>query len=217
MGDSHIVEPLGPFGVQVTLEFDLVFCIGGEFYDGIYLKHTDIGVVSTKRVLSIGGSVDWQRNLNVVMDPVVAGAFRDVDSRSDYLAAAGDLFLDIPLDPENIAAVNGQVNFYYYNYGDRTDGDTHLDIVDPAYRYTTGIGISSEFGLRYDAFQPLFLFDFYDATETPGDMGDLMGIYGGFNYWLFAHAASFKFQAGAAKVNGGKFTITAALQAQLLF
>ena len=52
---------------------------------------------------------------------------------------------------------------------------------------------------------------------SQGDMGDMMGIYGGFNYWLFAHATSFKLQVGAQKASGGDFGISAALQAQLLF
>ena len=62
-----------------------------------------------------------------------------------------------------------------------------------------------------------FNLDYFNSTEAPGDAGDLLGIYGGFNYWLFGHSTSFKAQFGAAKVNGGDFGMSGVLQAQLLF
>ncbi|MDJ0762904.1 MAG: porin [Myxococcota bacterium] len=196
--------------------------VGGMFYDGIYLKHTDAGVVSTKQILSVGASLDWQRNLNVEWGaiPTLPGETRPIADRSDYLAVAADVFWDLPLDGLKLMSLNGQVNFYYYDYGDRSDGNTYWDTIDPAGVYSTGVGISSEVGFRYDAFQPLVLFDFYNATKAPEaneDLGDIMGIYGGFNYWLFGHATSIKAQFGAMKKNGGDFGMSGTLQAQLLF
>ncbi len=208
----NIFEPEGGAGV------------GGMFYDGIYIKKTDEGVVSTKKVLSIGGSVDWQKDLNVTWDDPPQstgtspdGPVRAVKARDSYLAAAADVFWDIPLDSKKLWSLNGQVNFYYYNFGDRSNGDTWYDSTGDTKSFT-GLGISSELGVRYSAIQPLFLLDWYDSTEAADDAtGDYMGVYGGFNYWLFGHATSLKLQFGANKVNDGDWGMAGTFQAQLLF
>ncbi|MCP4679625.1 MAG: hypothetical protein GY854_29855 [Deltaproteobacteria bacterium] len=208
----NIFEPEGGAGV------------GGMFYDGIYLKKTDEGVVSTKKVLSIGGSVDWQKDLNVTWDdpPGQSGvipedSLRTVKSRDSYVGAAGDVFLDIPLDAKKLWSLNGQVNFYYYNYGDRSEGNTWYDSIGDTKSYT-GLGISSELGIRYNAIQPLFIFDWYNSTKAASDStGDYMGVYGGFNYWLFGHSTSLKIQFGANQANGGDWGLAGTFQAQLLF
>jgi len=192
---------------------------GGFFYDGIYLKETDEGIVSTKKVLSIGGSIDWIKDANVTWDvlPTAELVQREVKDRDDYIAAAGDVFWDIPFGDSNIMSFNGQVNFYYYYYGDRSESDTYLDSLGDAKQYT-GTGLLSEIGFRYDAYQPLIIVDWYNATDTPDDdTGDLLGVFGGFNYWMFAHATNFKIQFGATKKDGNDFGLAGLLQAQLLF
>ena len=208
----NIFEPEGGAGV------------GGMFYDGLYLSKTDDGIVSTKKVLSIGASIDWQKDQNITFDPVpgapAAGAptpVRGVDETSDYVGVAGDVFLDLPLGQRKVMSLNGQVNFYYYNYGDRSDGDTYWDASGNKSAYT-GLGIMSEIGFRYQAFQPLFLFDWYNSTKAADDdTGDYMGIFGGFNYWMLGHSVSFKAQFGADKSSGGDFGMAAKIQSQLLF
>ncbi len=200
---------------------------GGFYYDGIYIKDTGKEIVSAKKILSFGASVDWQRELNVTYSGVDAEGAFIVDDRKDYLAVAGDVFWDIPLGAQKLMSLNGQVNFYYYDHGDRDDVFAYYNTILDA-RSFTGIGISSEIGFRYDAFQPVVLFDWFRTTESISDTvatalglgddpGDFMGIYGGFNYWLFAHSTTFKLQVGSAKVNGGDWTLAAILQAQLLF
>jgi len=210
----NVFEPEGGAGV------------GGMFYDGIYLKRTDEGVVSTKKVLSIGGSVDWQKDLNVTWgnmpappaDPSDPLPTRAIDSRDDYIAASADVFADIPLDAKKLWSLNGQVNFYYYNFGDRSDGDTWLDTVGDTKAYT-GFGLSSELGVRYDRYQPVIMFDWYNSTQAPtDDTGDFLGIYGGFNYWLFGHSTAIKVQFGGENANNGDdWGLAGKLQAQLLF
>lgn len=200
--------------------------VGGMFYDGIYLKNTDEGVVSTKQVLSVGVSVDWQKDLNAKWgakpdapaDPNDPLPTRSIDSRDDYLAVAGDIFADIPLDAKKLWSLNGQVNFYFYSFGDRKDGDTWLDSTGDAASYT-GVGLSSELGLRYDRYQPVILVDWYNAIKAPGgNTGDFLGIYGGFNYWLFGHSTSIKVQFGGESLNGNDdWGLAGKLQAQLLF
>ena len=207
----NILEPEGGPGV------------GGMFYDGIYIKKTDEGIVSTKKVLSVGGSVDWQKDLNVTWEAAPAAVAepadeRDVKSRDDYVAAAADVFWDIPIGAKKIMSINGQINFYYYNYGDRSDANAWYNTSGDTKSYT-GYGISSELGFRYDAFQPVILFDFFDSTKAATDeLGDYMGIYGGFNYWLLGHSTAFKIQFGANKINDADdWVMAGSLQAQLIF
>jgi len=195
---------------------------GGMFYDGIYLEKTDVGLTSPKKILSVGASVDWQKDLNVTwasLPPpaqITPETVQEVDKRSDYVAAAADIFADIPLDWNRLWSINGQVNFYYYNYGDRSDLDMWYDTEGHGTAYT-GVGLSAEVGPRYDAFQPLFLIDWFNSTKAAGDAGDYLALYGGFNYWLFGHSTSFKVQFGAAKANGSDFGMAGILQGQLLF
>ena len=87
---------------------------GGFFYDGLYLEKKDGAVVSTRRILSLGLSADWQKDLNVDLD--TNGA---TERRGDYFALSVDLFWDLPLDTSRRLGLSGQVNFYYYDHGDR--------------------------------------------------------------------------------------------------
>ncbi len=195
---------------------------GGFFWDGIYLKKTDAGVVSTKKIVSLGASVDWQKDLNVHRnvghsDPT---ANNYVENREDYWAVAADLFVDIPLSEDKILGLTGQVNFYYYNHGDMTnlaDGQPRSFYgLKPGSEYT-GMGIMSEVGVRYDAYEALLSLDWFDATKAEGDMGDYLAIYGGLNWWWLGHSTSLKLQLGASKANGGDFGLMGILQTQLLF
>ncbi len=221
---------------------------GGMFYDGIYLKMTDKGLVSSKKVLSIGGSIDWQKDLNIVLNDLpslqeratatataksqgadTALLSRTTRSSSDYIGAAGDLFFDIPLGSNKLMSINGQADFFYYNYGDRSDPNAYYNTSQDTKSFT-GYGIMSELGFRYDRYQPLVIVDWYESeggyTTNPmsgeskhsADLGDLFGIYGGFNYWLFGHSTSFKIQFGANKANGAQdWNMSGRFQAQLLF
>ncbi len=204
--------------------------LAGFFYDGAYLAESPDGIVSTKRVLSIGGSVDWQRDLNVqYKTPPETGtaaepAAAEVDSRSDYFGVNGDIFWDIPFGDKKKASLNGQVNVYYYNHGDRSEGLSYYDFADikaaaPNGMYT-GIGLSAELGFRYSAFEPLFSFEWFDASDdmTPtGKTGDYMAIWGGLNYMVFADAFNLKLQVGATNKADVEWVPAGQLQAQLLF
>jgi hypothetical protein len=157
----------------------------GMFYDGLYLKKTDFGVVSTKRVLSFGASIDWQADLNVaVEDPALRADPDDpytVTGRKDYLGAAWDVFFDIPFGERKLLSLNGQANFYYYGHGDRTAG---LDVaagLPSRYAYYnitgntasyTGIGMASELGVRYSWVEPVILVDFFKSTMADLDVDE---------------------------------------------
>ncbi len=235
---------------------------GGMFYDGLYLKQTDAGLISPKTVLAIGGSIDWQADLNMqINNPALRTNATDpytVVDTTDYLAAAWDVFWDIPLGAKKIMSLNGQVNGYYYNHGDRSsdvttvvDPETNTNVDIPssfAYYNTigdtalyTGLGLMSEVGFRYNWIQPLVLVDFFKSTKADlpaasdvadmagyckalgmkscaGDLGDMVAVYGGLNFYLFGHGTTFKLQAGAVNKNGADdWTPSVHFQAQLLF
>jgi hypothetical protein len=196
---------------------------GGFFWDGIYLKKTDAGVVSTRKIASLGASIDWQKDLNVHRNVGVTDPAADdfVESRSDYWAVAADVFVDLPLSEDALLGLTGQVNFYYYDHGDRRSS-----LADPPSRSFygiqgggeyTGYGLMSEIGLRYDAYEALLSVDWFEATKADGDEGDYLAVYGGLNWWWLGHSTSLKLQAGAAKVADGDFGFVGILQTQLLF
>ncbi len=195
---------------------------GGFFWDGIYLKETEAGIISPKKILSIGASVDWQKDLNVhrnvgVTDPT---AENFVESRDDYFAFAADVFVDLPLTEDKLLSVTGQVNFYYYDHGDQTnladDQPRSFYGLEPGSEYT-GYGLMSELGVRYDAYEAVLTMDWFSATKAEGNLGDYLSVTGGLNWWWFAHSTSIKLQAGAAKRDGGDFGFVGIVQAQLLF
>ena len=191
--------------------------VGGMFYDGIYLKDSPRGLTSPKTVVAFGASIDWQNNVNVEWKNAPASGVRGVRDRSDYLAVAGDVFWDVPVGPRGLMSLNGQVNFYRYDHGDRRTANAYYNGAASAGRLYTGWGISSEAGFRYDFIQPLVRFDRYQSTEATGDLGDYTAVAGGLNTWLSGHATSLKIEAGAAKEHGGEWIMTGTLQAQLLF
>jgi len=179
--------------------------LAGFFYKGLYLKETPDGIISPKKILSLGGSVDWQKGANLTMDSVPgsdkAGSTRDVAKTKDYLGLNADVFLDMPLSDDKTTAIAGQVDFYYYNHGDRSKGLSYYDLVGNKELYS-GVGIASELGVRFNAIEPIICFDWFNSTKVPSkfdDVADYMAIYGGINYFWMAHAVTFKLEVGAQK------------------
>lgn len=190
--------------------------VGGMFYDGLYLAKTDAGITSSKRVLSFGISGDWQQDLNVTLNSATGA----VVERTPYAAANWDAFFDLPIGASKIMSINGQVNGYFYYYGDRTtrtDEVSFYDSIDDSTSYT-GLGFASEFGFRWNWLQPLVLVDFYKSIMAEEQQGDYTGVYGGFNAFVFGHATTFKIQAGADTHNGDRhWSPSVRFQAQLVF
>ncbi len=191
--------------------------LAGFFYKGINLKPTDAGLITNKKIVSIGVSADWQPELNGKLT-VSNATDRTQDTytdKSDYYAIAADVFVDYPIRPDGLMAATGQVDFYYYNHGERA-GSYYAD-AKSAGEYT-GYGIASEVGVRYDKWEPVLSVDWFDATESTGDAGDTLAIYGGVNWWYMGHAANVKLQFGGSKKDGAEdFTLAALAQVQLLF
>lgn len=204
--------------------------VGGFFYKGLYLKETPDGLVSPKRVLAIGASVDWQKAANVTMQSAPAldekGTRRRIAGYKDYLGVNADVFWDMPLTADKTVATSGQVAFYYYDHGDRSDKMSYYDMIGNKDLFS-GIGIASELGVRIKSIEPVICFDWYNSSKskTPEGfekLGDYMAVYGGINYFLAAHAVTFKLEVGAQKEPWSgtkvisKFAPFGTLQAQLL-
>jgi len=205
--------------------------VAGFFYKGANLKETPDGIVSSKKVLAIGGSIDWQRGVNVLMKADDDGNL-SVDDSKDYFAANADIFADIPLSADKLLALTGQVDFYFYDNGNRNKALFYkaTDNKDLAGLYS-GIGIASELGVRYSALEPIICFDWFNSTQMAkgdaGKIGDYMAIYGGVNYFWMAHNVTFKLEFGGQKeprakaagiANGvvDKFAPFGTVQAQLV-
>lgn len=194
---------------------------GGFFWDGIYLQKTAEGLISPRRILSFGVSVDWQRNLNVTRalgetDPTQPTF---VDRRADYVAVAADVFLDLPLIASRLLGLTGQINFYYYDHGDRrslADGVSRSFYGVVAGSEYSGYGLLSELGIRYREYGAIFSVDWFQAQKSDGDQGNLLSVYGGLNWWWRGHETNVKVQAGATKTSGGAFQPLVLIQVQLL-
>jgi hypothetical protein len=213
-----------------AFEAEGVPALAGFFYKGIYLKETPEGIISPKKILAFGASIDYQKGANVTLNPTPSlaqkGTRRAVDEYKDYLGVNADVFLDMPLNEAKTSAITGQVDFYYYNHGDRSKGLSYYDEIGNKDLFT-GVGIASELGVRFQAFEPIICLDWYNSikSKAPKDkdeLGDYMAIYGGINYFWMAHATTFKLEIGAqkepwsgTKVNS-KFAPFGTIQAQLL-
>ncbi|NOZ87325.1 MAG: hypothetical protein GXP49_13865 [Deltaproteobacteria bacterium] len=190
---------------------------GGFFYDGIYLKQTDQGIISPSKVLSFGFSADWQRDLNVTWKQAQAGKIREIGSRTDYFAVAGDLFFDMPVDNEGLVGLCGQVNMYYYDHGSRSKTSAINSFYAGDSGLYTGVGLFTEAGIRYDAYELMFGLDWFEALKSVGDQGDLLTVLGGLNWWWLAQSTNLKIQFGVTQLEKQDWDFKAILQAQLLF
>jgi hypothetical protein len=194
-----------------------------EWTDPRNRKETPAGTISTKRVLSIGGSFDYQKNLTVTesaITPGTTGTVRQAAKVRDYYAAAADVFWDIPVGSDKIMSLNGQVNFYYYNFGDRNDPQAFYNRPDQATAARlayTGYGFASELGYRYDMIQPFAVLDWFKSTRAKNDLGDYLAIQGGVAFYLSGHGATIKAQAGSVKADGQSARGIGMVQMQLQF
>jgi hypothetical protein len=162
--------------------------VGGFFYDGIYLKENENGkLVSEKKILSIGGAVDFQSKV-----------VRNGEDLDNWMGIAGDVFWDLPWGDKK-HSVNGQIDFYSYNFGEKNANN--------------GMGFSGEVGYRSNRVQPLVFGDWFNYAE--GDDLDFMTVGGGLNWWYLGHTANLKGQVGATRVGEGDFGVSAGIQAQL--
>ncbi len=151
---------------------------GGFFYDGIYLKTEGNEIISPKKMLSFGVSLDWQQ------DAIITGG-----EAVDALAFAGDVFMDLPMG-DGSRSLNGQADFYYYDHGEGSD--------------TTGIGLLTEAGYRINQVEPILALEYFDVSgEGDEQAGDYLAVTGGVNWWYKGHNTNVKALVGASRTADG--------------
>lgn len=154
--------------------------VGGFYCDGIYFKEDGGDLVSTKQVLAIGASFDWQQ------EAIAAG--------QDHLGLAGDVFWDLPMGAPT-SSLNGQLDFYYYDDGEGAS--------------STGMGLLTEVGYRYQRLQPVLALEYFDvAGDADEQAGDYIAPLAGFNWWYKGHNANLKFLFGTSKTADGDTSTT---------
>ena len=124
-----------------------------------------------------------------------------------YWAAGFDLYVDYPLNDamELVAMVVATM------YGP----DAHFVNAFPE-----GFGIFGDVGFRYETFEPLVAFEMFKPSDDEAFGGtDTLGIYGGFNWWMYGHKSNVKLQYGMKKVGGddADWGKSVTIQSQLLF
>lgn len=181
--------------------------VGGFFYDGLYLKREPERLISPKKVLSVGGSAMYQQRAVLNSLNRAEGDYTPAEPGvSDFYAFNADLFVDWPIG-DGTQAVNGQVNYYYYDLGRNSA--------------TTANGLLAELGYRVDCFQPVLGLDWVDYVNT--QEGDLLTLKGGVTWWMLGHNANLKFELGASQkkdddaASADPWVLYGAAQAQLVF
>jgi hypothetical protein len=175
----------------------------GYFYKGINIEKEGKKIKNNKKVLSFGGSFDFQPDASIDGNGEL----------TNYMAMAGDVILDMPIGGK-AQGVTAQANVYNYNYGEKNAN--------------TAMGVAFEAGYRMNAVEPLVIFDMWnvkgdpDADDVVNEAGDMTTVAFGLNWWALAHNANLKLQIGATQKKDGtdaedKYLLTSALQGQLLF
>jgi hypothetical protein len=195
--------------------------LAGMYTKGVYLKETENGLISPKRIVAISGAVDWQKGVNATWGAVPATGARPFTNKN-YLSYEADAFVDFPL-AEGKMAVTGQVNYYHWGYGDMT-----VDSFKPGGNFQfTGNGISSELGFRFDKYAAVVSYDQFRAdrgtavTTAGATTGDSTAEYVTLVYWWHALAANVKLELGRTQLGGGTgnapWAKYASVQTQLFF
>jgi len=207
--------------------------VGGMFWDGLYLKVDGDKLLSPKKIISLGASGSYQAKANYIKttipaNPTATPPTTAVDkwTKTNFLAVAGDIFVDYPMG-DGTQAVNAQVDFYYYDFGKVTNGmasdPAAPTVLDKDVNHaSSGMGMFAEAGYRFGQLEPVVGVDWFDAKQ--GDKGDLLGVRGGVNYWIAGNTANVKAEFGMQRViqddnpdTDEKFGKTAIIQTQLWF
>lgn len=169
--------------------------VGGMFADGSYLKRDGDRLISPRRVLAFGLSGSWQPDTHY-----------DAGEPHDFLSAAADVFVDLPLG-DGTRALNAQVGWLGTDLGPEQE--------------LSGHGLLAELGFRVGELQPLVALEAF-GTPAPSGVGDLVDVTGGLNWWIRGHSASVKAQIGARRAQTvanqpGTFSPGAVVQTQVAF
>lgn len=164
---------------------------GGVFYSGATLDEQEAGVVSSKRVLAFGASASYEPKAIALPGNKLAA----------YQGYNADAFVDWPL-LDGTHSINGQLDYFYY-----TEGST---------RQPTS-ALFFEGGYRFNRWQPLAAVEWVHVHHA--GVADQTYWRLGVNYWLAAHRANIKLDAGARRLpaSGRSAVFVARVQGQIFF
>jgi hypothetical protein len=159
------------------------------FYNGIYF--------GKKKIFSFGAGFDIQ-----------PGAVTDNTGKSSlYYAMTGDVFVDYPLDNNELIFQAGAAWYErgYTSIPNSTNFATHIG---------TGLGIFGELGFRCNKIEPIISFNMFDSKA---DGKDITNVNLGFNIWLKEKFANIKTEYGLLKKENEKMLSIFKIQTQLFF
>jgi hypothetical protein len=162
------------------------------FAKGIYFSPTPI--------LSVGVGVDYVPDAILTKAAVLDGSnvVTAKGQLGDHMGAAGDVFVEYPLDADNEVVFQGTA--LYYDDGPKAK--------------TSGVGALTEVGYRWHSLEPVVALDYFDS-EVP--KADYMGAHVGLNWWMAKHATNVKLDFAFEKTGNledGPSVRTVTLQGQ---
>lgn len=176
--------------------------VGGFYTKGAHIKKDGRDVVTTKKVLTFGASVDYQG------DAVYTATDNDGDWTAPAMAVAIDAMADIPLNKAKTQAFTGQFDYYIYGQG--------------AGAVNTGMGGFGEVGFRVNWWQPVVSYEWFNVADEALKQ-DYRAVLGGVNWWWKAHNANVKVAVGSSQCDTCKgyteqdWSTYAVVQNQFLF
>jgi hypothetical protein len=160
-GTPDPLGPLNPDGIPRIAGYVHLNLLESEergfLYQGVYF--------SDKPILSIGVGTNYQpksvRNLSSTTGAPTNGV-------SDYRGSAADVFLEYPFPGDQ--AINAQVAFYNYSFGDNHP--------------STGNGFFADLAYRIGQWQPVVSYEFFSGNSSPAVPDDARIWTAGLNWWI---------------------------------
>ncbi|HOI08881.1 MAG TPA: porin [Myxococcota bacterium] len=171
---------------------------------------------ATAPIVSIGAGFDYQHA--AVMDrPADLDKDRNVVKKATVthaLAFSADVYADVPIGKNQEFVL--QAGFFWYDHGNdlvyAKDGTRSVVAAK-----SSGLGIMTEVGYRYDFVEPVFCADWFHGKR---DDNDILDLRGGVNFWIRNHNASIKAEFSGTKMGNldkAKWGKAFTTQAQLFF
>jgi len=137
----------------------------GFLYQGVYF--TD------KPILSIGAGINYQPKSVRPVSPTTGAA---IPGANNYRGTSADVFLEYPFPGD--MAVNAQVDYYNYDFGDNHP--------------STGNGFFADAAYRIGQWQPVVSYEFFAGSSSPAAPDDVRIWTVGLNWWINKTATNLK-------------------------
>jgi hypothetical protein len=174
--------------------------LAGFHQQALVLEESAQGLLSTRKVLTVGAAIDHQQDALYVEQRDYTGSV-EAATRVNYTAATVDLLADLPLR-------GGARSLNVLLAGTHTMFDSD----HPA----AGNGVLAIAGYRIGRLQPIGSYELFDAHASTSY--DQVAARIGAAWYLQAHASKLQLELGASRQGGGNdLLFEGRLQAQLMF